>query len=384
MTRLARNLKFNPLVPENWYNLSMDSVLPFKRISSILEYYKGSFARALGHLFPEIGLQTDKLLKLPDKYNYSLRTQRKVFINFAKENGFDPFVAQNWYTVSVRKIIKFKSTRQIIEAHGGLRKALYNVFPNIGLDPKKFARFDKYKHWLKLKNRRNFFVAFAQENGFNPFVPENWYNTDSSILQNNEIAAHLLHHFYDGDVGRALTALFPEVGFDLGMFSPNRLSGAYWKDENRQREFFLTYSREQKFDPLLPENWYSIPMRLFQIHKEGSYVVAHYDGNFAKALVHLFPDLAWDQAKFDFTSKNYWMDIGNRRKFFENFAAHNKFDPLVCTSWYDVSLLERVLDTKKSVSILNYYSKSLHQALMHLFPEIGLDPSKLPKRRLQH
>jgi hypothetical protein len=32
---------------------------------------------------------------------------------------------------------------------------------------------------------------------------------------------------------------------------------ASWKDAENRRNFFLSYSQENNFDPLNPENWYS-------------------------------------------------------------------------------------------------------------------------------
>lgn len=36
------------------------------------------------------------------------------------------------------------------------------------------------KYWLDIKNRRNFYLKFAQSRGFDPLVGENWskYNAD--------------------------------------------------------------------------------------------------------------------------------------------------------------------------------------------------------------
>lgn len=33
-------------------------------------------------------------------------------------------------------------------------------------------------------------------------------------------------------------------------------------------------------------------------------------------------------------SGQFWGDRGNQRKFFEDFAAANKFDPLIPDNWY--------------------------------------------------
>lgn len=32
----------------------------------------------------------------------------------------------------------------------------------------------------------------------------------------------------------------------------------YWEDEKRRREFFDSFATENGFDPLVPENWYSV------------------------------------------------------------------------------------------------------------------------------
>lgn len=36
------------------------------------------------------------------------------------------------------------------------------------------------------------------------------------------------------------------------------------------------------------------------------------------------------------------------------------------------------------MSVLNYYNKSLKQALLHLFPDIGLEENKIPKKFNTH
>jgi hypothetical protein len=39
-------------------------------------------------------------------------------------------------------------------------------------------------YWMSIENRRKFFIEFAQEMGFDPFVPENWNNvTYAKIIE---------------------------------------------------------------------------------------------------------------------------------------------------------------------------------------------------------
>jgi hypothetical protein len=43
-------------------------------------------------------------------------------------------------------------------------------------------------------------------------------------------------------------------------------SDKYWDDPVRRKEFFDSFAKESKFDPLVPENWYSVsPQELREI-----------------------------------------------------------------------------------------------------------------------
>jgi hypothetical protein len=96
-----------------------------------------------------------------------------------------------------------------------------------------------------------------------------------------------------------------------------------------------------------------------------------------------------------------WRVIGNRRKFFENFAKEHGFDPLVPENWYlrsrkqianykvlfififililFIYFREYFLISYQGASrVVAYHKGSLFsRALMELFPDIGLDKSKL-------
>jgi hypothetical protein len=93
--------------------------------------------------------------------------------------------------------------------------------------------------------------------------------------------------------------------------------------------------------------------------------VVKYYGSFKQALVHLYPELKLDSDKFEsntlysinnmhekkwkqqccredsklirlFTER-YWANLQNRRKFFDEFARENNFDPLIPDNWYGIS-----------------------------------------------
>lgn len=84
----------------------------------------------------------------------------------------------------------------------------------------------------------------------------------------------LLYHNYN--ITQALLELFPEIGLKLTRFQ-QRIQFFYyfyislvcygiyvyfsasWVGEDSRRKFFERYAKENKFDPLIADNWYSQP-----------------------------------------------------------------------------------------------------------------------------
>jgi hypothetical protein len=87
----------------------------------------------------------------------------------------------------------------------------------------------------------------------------------------------------------------------------------------------------------------------------------------------------------------HWKEVANRRNFFFVLAKDKGFDPLVSHNWYNLApesiasatvCLENsktflsVTHLQGASSVLAYYNNNYAQALVQLFPEIGLDENK--------
>lgn len=69
-------------------------------------------------------------------------------------------------------------------------------------------------------------------------------------------------------------------------------------------------------------------------------VIKYHNHSIPKALVELFPEINLEKSKFfasSSSSTSMWRDPQKRRKFFENFAKENSFDPIVPENWYKQS-----------------------------------------------
>eukprot|EP00026_Physarum_polycephalum_P001919 Phypoly_transcript_01922.p1 GENE.Phypoly_transcript_01922~~Phypoly_transcript_01922.p1 ORF type:complete len:959 (+),score=104.66 Phypoly_transcript_01922:166-3042(+) len=417
----AKQHSFDPLVASNWHSISVYSILVYKSIRSVLEQHSGSLSKALLHIFPDIGLDEKLLPKMPDKFWYGIdyqknlvrystinasniphnseldfsqdtipllqrivphskrfwakvHNQREFFDAFAKRLEFDPLVPTHWYRIVAYNVHSFLGGSAILTHYESLPQALMTVYPNIGLLPHKFLRIPR-SYWEVKKNQLKFFDEYAKEKNFDPLVAENWYLVSVEDLSKISAARAILHYYGDSFV-KAVSTLYPNVSFESSKFAPLKEK---WKNDALRRAYFVAYAEARGFDPLVPENWYSINSKSILKWKTSN-VLAAYDGSLANALMHLFPDIGLDRTKFPKMPKLHWYQAGNRRNFFENFAKRRKFDPLDPTKWYSVAI-DSVLAMKKGSSVLSYYQQDLRKALLDVFPEIGLDPAKISFRR---
>jgi len=237
------------------------------------------------------------------------------------------------------------------------------LFPNIGLDESKFPH-------IAVLDRKRFFDEIAEKSGFDPLLARNWYQITYSKFA-SEKGASIMSSYYKGSFVKALMHLYPTIGLVKEEFSKPR---SHWQNAINRRKFFEDFAHSKGFDPLIPENWYAIPMEQIQ-HIKGASTIYQYYKNNIQALVSLFPDIGLDKTKFEKNPINYWNDTRNRKKFFDHFAKEQGFDPLVPDNWYLVNR-SAVLDLKKGHSVLNQYNGSLTKALLHIYDSIGLDKDK--------
>ena len=125
----------------------------------------------------------------------------------------------------------------------------------------------------------------------------------------------------------------------------------------------------------------------FSFYQGGSKVLSFHGNSIQRALHDLFPEIEFDKLRFSshqskfhlsfplfslslslplhlsssfsplvyFIHVDLWSDTKNRRKFFENYAKDNKFDPLKADNWYLQSTF-RIMSIKVPPSL----SSSLH------------------------
>jgi len=104
-------------------------------------------------------------------------------------------------------------------------------------------------------------------------------------------------------------------------------------------------------------------------------VMAYHQNNVAKALVDCFPAIGLDPTGFLWLQSK-WRDPANRRKFFEDYAKEQLFDPLIAENWYSQTK-DNIMSKKGAFSVINFYKCNMANALISLFPDLGLLKSRL-------
>eukprot|EP00026_Physarum_polycephalum_P004386 Phypoly_transcript_04404.p1 GENE.Phypoly_transcript_04404~~Phypoly_transcript_04404.p1 ORF type:complete len:567 (+),score=64.08 Phypoly_transcript_04404:352-2052(+) len=217
-------------------------------------------------------------------------SKREVFERFATENHFDPLIPANWYSQRRSVLLSSPEIQRMIrnDARQSVSQALIDSFPEIGLESGKLWNLRR-----RLLKMRHFFEKFARTNNFDPLVPRNWYSqSKSQILAAKD--SHLLGSFYRDNLSKALFDSFPGIGFKRTKFWKLPL----WKHPAERRKLLEKYAKENNFDPLNPENWYSQSRQKMYLFPGMRGIVSYHGESALQTIIDLFPDIGLEKSKF--------------------------------------------------------------------------------------
>eukprot|EP00026_Physarum_polycephalum_P002130 Phypoly_transcript_02134.p1 GENE.Phypoly_transcript_02134~~Phypoly_transcript_02134.p1 ORF type:complete len:738 (+),score=96.58 Phypoly_transcript_02134:691-2904(+) len=290
LDKFAKAQGFDPLVGSNWRFWDQEKfVANCKHAETVLLRYK-SFHDALVDSYPDARLDFVPTRKRSSYWENS--ANRKLFFDeFAKSQNFDPLVRENWYSVTRETILQHDGGVTVLKYYQNLRDALTQIYPHIGLDfTYKFRKGSKAQEFY---SQKSFFDAFAKKSSFDPLHADNWYSVSrdriAAVPGGNAI---LSEH---SSLPKALAHVYPDIGLNVRKFKSLK---NFWNNEAHRRDFFIDFAKRKKFDPLVPENWYSCSFWDIQNHEKATSVLHYYHGNFKTALIHLFPNIGLDPSKF--------------------------------------------------------------------------------------
>jgi hypothetical protein len=276
----------------------------------------------------------------------------------ATKCNMDPLHPHTWRRLSATDII-LEGGKTILEYFKGYSHAIRNLFPEIDLS------IDASAIRIDATARRKLFENYAKIHGFDPEIPENWYQQPKEKILSFAGARSVLRHYKDS-IPKALVNIFPDIGLDRAKFTG---------DTHRQRVFFENYAKGKGFDFKIPDNWYRETTQEIMSTK-GALGILH-NCSIPNVLCSVFPDIGLDSHSFRVHRLQ-----AKQRQVFEAFARQHRFDPYCAHHWHRLSR-EQFMSIRGIHPILQQYKNSTAEALLNLFPSIGLERSKLLKRNRQ-
>eukprot|EP00026_Physarum_polycephalum_P017934 Phypoly_transcript_19329.p1 GENE.Phypoly_transcript_19329~~Phypoly_transcript_19329.p1 ORF type:complete len:214 (+),score=30.36 Phypoly_transcript_19329:89-643(+) len=170
-----------------------------------------SHFRMLASAYPTIKFDYSKFHYKYKGYWEHSSNHKLFFDNIAKENNFDPLIANNWYSFGMKYFLKRKGSRLLRAYNSSHITALMKIYPNIGLQPHLFHALPKH-YWEVEENIRAFFDSFAAKRGFNPLVPENWYQESVQTILRKGGAGAVLR--FNNSLPKALPHVYPSIHWD--------------------------------------------------------------------------------------------------------------------------------------------------------------------------
>ena len=99
----------------------------------------------------------------------------------------------------------------LLDVHGSFIQAVIDLYPEVVFDQTKFTVLKRTattcinfcnspcfvfvgKYPMNDALRRNFFVDFAREQGFDPLVASNWYRFKSETFEKRKVTHYILIH----------------------------------------------------------------------------------------------------------------------------------------------------------------------------------------------
>lgn len=314
-------------------------------------------------------------LRTPANYWDDNSNRRRFFEEYSKLKKFSYKQAENWYTIQLSDLEEaFPKEARALFSRFKWPDTLIKAFPELKLDKSrlKFLVPSEPVDYSDLIAQKNFFDELADEKQFDKSVADNWYNIsrDDIIAKKGgqEIVTLL------GGYIPAIMAAYPNIGLDAVKF--RRVTDNFWKEATNRRQFFDEYARDRKFDPLVAENWYSVLYEDLVEHKGGSRVI-RYHGTYSKALQELYPEISFNMDRFK--KSEHWTFAKNRRRFFDEFAAENGFDPLIAEYWYKISR-KAILSKKGGRTVIDYHG-GVSKSLIELYPDVNFDSTRFKKSK---
>ena len=175
---------------------------------------------------------------------------------------------------------------ELLSVNGNIKKNVWTNFENHKI----------YANWLKNK------LGYKEM--------EDWYNITANNIRDNYGGGLTRHYYYNSPI-QFLKAVFPEYKWLEWKFKST--AKCFWKYEENHKIYANWLKNELGYKEM--EDWYNITANNIRDNYGGGLLSSYYDNSPIRFLKSVFPEYEWLEWKFIQTTKGFWKDEENHKKY---------------------------------------------------------------------
>ena len=293
------------------------------------------------------------------------QNQRKFMDELYEKLSFKS--ANDWSKLKWTDVKKNGGKYLLDMYNGNLNQALKEIYPEKQFN---FEERKKPKYfWESIENQRKFMTELFQKLRLSS--NDDWkYVKKRHFIENK--GTNLIK-YYDGDLSALLSAIYPDISFDLSKntgkksleyrieFSCLKKQKRQWKSIENQRKWMEEASLLLKINTL--DDWTKISKSTIRSISGGRRLLNLYNSDKYLMFSTIYSDHQWS---FNIKkSRNYWSLIEHQLTFINNL--YYKLNLSSIDDWKNVKMNTIINNGGKG--LLSYYSYDLHSLLTAIYPD---------------
>jgi hypothetical protein len=249
---------------------------------------------------------------------------------------------------------------------------LKTIYPDYEWLEWKFTQTSK-NFWNDIENHKKYTEWLGNKLGYTE--KEHWYNITYNIIAEHH-GGGVLSKYHQSPI-QFLKTIYPDYEWLEWKFGMASLGT--WNDINNHKKYaewlrnILGYTE--------PEQWYNISRSDFENNSGGGLLGVCYNSSPIKFVMDMYyPEYEWLEWKFTQTSKNFWNNVENHKKYAEWLS--NELEYKRMEDWYKITRVSIINNCGGSL-LGNYYNNSPIQFVKGVFPDYNWDEKKFCKNKTE-
>jgi hypothetical protein len=207
--------------------------------------------------------------------------------------------------------------------------------------------------WNNFENHKIYAEWLGKKLGYKKY--EDWYNLTAPLIQNN-YGSGILSKYYKNSSILFLKSIYPEYDWLEWLFT--KTTNNFWKNKENRKKYAEWLSKILEIKET--HNWYSITKDTIKNNYGASLNIS----SIKDLLKEIFPEEEWLEWKFTNTSKRFWKNFENHKKYAEWLGK--KLNYKKPEDWYKLTRKDFI--DNDGGTLLSSYNGSPIQFLRKIFP----------------